>query len=81
MCRIMHFELVVDLDHLRRMIDAAPAHVGDVQQTVDTAQVDKRTEVGDVLDHALGAVAPTSSFLEQFALALSSLGFDQAADD
>ena len=35
------------------MIDAAPGHVGDVQQPVNTAQINKRTVFGDVLDHAV----------------------------
>jgi hypothetical protein len=29
-----------------------PRHVGDVQQAVDAAEVDERTVVGEVLDHA-----------------------------
>ena len=39
------------------MVDAAPAHVGDVQQAVDAAQVDERAELGDVLDDALAELA------------------------
>ncbi len=34
------------------MRHAAPRHVGDVQQTVDAAQVNERTVVGEVLDRA-----------------------------
>ena len=34
------------------MVDTTPCHVGDVQQAVDAAQVDERTIIGDVLDHA-----------------------------
>jgi hypothetical protein len=34
------------------MRDASPRHVGDVQQAVDTAQVDESAEIGDVLHHA-----------------------------
>ena len=52
-----HFDFLVDGHHLRRMADAAPAHVGDVQQAVDAAQVDERAELGDVLDHALADLA------------------------
>ena len=50
-------ELLVDLDHLVRVGDAAPAHVGDVQQAVDAAQVDEGAELGDVLDDALADLA------------------------
>jgi hypothetical protein len=35
------------------MIDAAPADIGNIEQSVHTAQVDKGAEVGDVLDGAL----------------------------
>ena len=56
--------LVVDLDdldldgladgqNLGRVIDPAPGDVGDVQQAVDAAEVDERTVIGDVLDHAV----------------------------
>ena len=53
----LHFDLLVDGHHLRGMVDAAPAHVGDVQQAVDAAEVDEGAELGDVLDHALAALA------------------------
>ena len=39
--------------HLGRVPDAAPRHVGDVQQAVDAAEVDEGAVVGDVLDGAL----------------------------
>src|SRR5687768_1743038 len=48
-----HVDLVADVDHFRRMLDALPRHVGDVQQAVDAAEVDERAVVGEVLDRAL----------------------------
>jgi hypothetical protein len=39
------------------MVDAAPCHVGDVQQAVDAAEVDERTVIGDVLDDAVDNLA------------------------
>jgi hypothetical protein len=42
---------------ISRVVDAAPGHVGDVQQAVDAAEVDERAEVGDVLDRAGDDVA------------------------
>src|SRR5438477_5317257 len=56
--------LVVDLDdldlhgladgqNLGRMIDPPPGDVGDVQQAIDATEVDERTVIGDVLDHAV----------------------------
>ena len=64
------------------MADAAPAHVGDVQQAVDAAQVDERAELGDVLDHALAELADFER-AEQLGLLLGPFGLDQrpAADD
>ena len=46
-------DFVADRQHFRRMLDAAPGEIGDVQQAVDAAQVDERAVVGDVLDDAL----------------------------
>src|SRR5690606_17848636 len=45
-------DLVAHVDDFRRMLDALPRHVGDVQETIDAAQVDERTVVGEVLDRA-----------------------------
>ncbi len=39
------------------MVDAAPGHVGHVQQAVDAAEVHERTVIGDVLDHAVDNLA------------------------
>ncbi len=48
-----HANPFADVDHLRRVADAAPGHVRHVQQTVDAAEVDEGAVVGDVLDRAL----------------------------
>ena len=50
------------------MLDALPRHVGDVQQAVDTAQVDERTVVGKVLDDTLDDRAFLEIADERFAL-------------
>ncbi|GJD70977.1 hypothetical protein MMMDOFMJ_3931 [Methylobacterium gnaphalii] len=42
-----------DLYDLGRVVYAAPRHVGDVQQTVDAAEIDERAVLGDVLDDAI----------------------------
>ena len=39
------------------MVDAAPGHVGDVQQAVDAAEVDEGAVVGDVLDETVDHLA------------------------
>ena len=41
-----------DLQGVGWMVDAPPRDVGDVQQSVDSAQIDEGAVVGDVLDHA-----------------------------
>src|SRR2546430_11417943 len=51
------------------MGDAAPGHVGDVQQPVDAAEVDERTEVGDVLDDAFAGLIDLELLHQLFALA------------
>ena len=40
-------DLVADLDDLGRMVDVLPGQLGDVDQAVDTAQIDERAEVDD----------------------------------
>ncbi len=78
----LHFDFLVDRHHFGRMIDPSPAHVGDVQQAVDAAEVDERAELGDVLDDALAALAHFQ-LGQQLGLLLGPLGLDQrpAADD
>ena len=47
------FDFLTDGHHFARVTHAAPCEVGDVQQSVDAAEVNERTVVGDVLDDAL----------------------------
>src|SRR5699024_7461911 len=46
-------DLVADLHDLARMVDVLPRQLGDVHQTIDTAEVDERSEVDDRGDDAL----------------------------
>src|SRR5690606_10040732 len=46
-------DLVTDVDDLARVVDVLPGQLGDVDQTVDAAEVDERTEVDDGGDDAL----------------------------
>src|SRR6185437_11412682 len=75
-------DLVVDLDHVTGVVDPPPAHVGDVQQAIDAAEVDERAEVGDVLDRPL-ADLPRRDLLEELLLLLLAGDLDElaAADD
>ncbi len=50
-------ELLADLEDLLGILDAAPAHLGNVQQSVCTAQIDESTEICDILDSTLDCIA------------------------
>src|SRR5207302_9632033 len=69
-------ELLADLHHLGRMRHAAVAHVGDVQQAVDAAEIDERAEVGDVLDDALPHLIDRQLLHQDVALRLA-FGLEQ----
>jgi hypothetical protein len=53
----LHLDGLADRQDLGGVVDAAPGHVGDVQQAVDTAQIDEGAVFGDVLDHAVDDIA------------------------
>jgi hypothetical protein len=74
----LHFELLTDADHLGRMVEAAPGHVGDVEEAVHAVEVHEHTEVGDVLDHADDLVARGDAVEELLAL-FGALGLDDFA--
>ncbi len=48
----LHLDLIAHVDQVARMRQAAPAHVGDVQQAVEPAEVDECAVVGQVLHRA-----------------------------
>jgi hypothetical protein len=48
----LHGDRLADRQNFRRMADAPPGDVGDVQQPVDAAQIDECAVIGDVLDDA-----------------------------
>ena len=62
-----HFDFPPDREHLGRMVDAAPAHIGNMQQAIHPLQIDERAKVGDVLDDALANLADLD-FRKQFLL-------------
>src|SRR5262249_20177095 len=43
-----NIDVLADLEQLGRVSNAAPAHIGNVQQTIDTIQINERAEVGDI---------------------------------
>ena len=74
----LDLDLFVDGNHFRGVVDASPTHVGDVQEAVDSAQVDEGAELSDIFDHALAALADFE-ILQQLGFLFSALGFDQSA--
>ena len=71
-------ELLADLEELARMLDAAPAHVGDVEESVETVEVDERSEIGDVLHAALADLALLEA-REELRLLLGKRALDELA--
>src|SRR5262249_4909009 len=71
-------DLLVDADDLVGVVDAAPAHVGDVQQAVDAAEVHEGAELRDVLDDAL-ADLPLADVGEEVVLHRHALVLEQFA--
>ena len=53
----LYLDGLADLQGLGRVADALPCDVGDMQQAVNTAKVDERAVIGDVLDHTLKNLA------------------------
>ncbi len=72
------FDFLVDGDHFRRVANPPPAHVGNVQQSVQAAQVDKGPKIGDVLNDA-GPQLANFQFFQQFCLLFLPFVFNQGA--
>ena len=71
-------EFLIDLDDFARIVDASPAHVRDMKETVDAAKVDERAEIGDVLDRA-GTNLTDFEFAKDRRLLLATFLLDQIA--
>ncbi|MHC2612736.1 hypothetical protein ACVMGF_003809 [Bradyrhizobium diazoefficiens] len=72
---------LADREHLGRVVDAAPRDVGDVQQAVDAAEINERTVVGDVLDHAVDDLTLFEVLHQLLALLGAGLFQHRAAGD
>src|SRR5262249_10252526 len=66
------------MNHFVRIGNAAPAHVGNVQEAVDAAQVDEGAELGNVFDDAFANLLRLE-FGEELLLHLLALILDQLA--
>src|SRR5690606_21739425 len=53
----LDFDFLAHSDDFAGVLDALPAHVGDVQQAIDAAEIHEGTVVGEVLDHTLDDLA------------------------
>ncbi len=71
-------DLVANVDDLRRMLDAFPSHVGDVQQAVHATEVDECAVVGEVLDDTFDLLTFLQGFQQSFTLG-AVLGFQDTA--
>ena len=70
--------MCTDIHHLGGVADPAPRHVGDVEQTVESAEVDERPEVRDVLDNAFPHLAG-KKLLDQCGALLLALALENDA--
>ena len=75
----LDLDFLANLNHLRWVGDAAVGHVRDVEESVDAAEVDERTVVGDVLDHAIHDCADLETTDGLLALRLTLLREEDAA--
>src|SRR5271169_6533329 len=53
----LHLDVLPDVQRFRRVVDAPPGDVGDVEQPIDPAQIDKGAVIGDILDHTVEDLA------------------------
>ena len=81
-----HLDLLVEGDNLFGIVDPSPGKVGDVDETVNTAEIDEYTVVGDVLDGSfkdlslLELADELSPALLLLCLEKSLVGYDDVAE-
>ncbi len=73
------FDFLAHGEGFRRVVDASPRDVGDMEETVDAIEVDERTEVREVLDLPLDLVADLHGSQELLAFVRAFLFDDFAA--
>src|SRR6056300_331189 len=47
--------LLTHFNDVRRMLDPLPCHIGDVQQTVNTTQINEGTVIGKIFNHTFNS--------------------------
>ena len=68
--------LLTDFQHLGRMRNPAPGHIGDVDEPVYRPQINERAKIGDVLDHARAELAGLD-FAQEIGAQLGPFRFQQ----
>ena len=53
----LNLDVLPDIQRFGGVVDAPPGDIGDVQQPIDPAEIDKRAVIGDVLDDAVEDLA------------------------
>src|SRR6202171_4557374 len=77
-CDDLDLDGLADGEHLGRVIDPPPGDIGHMQQAVDAAEINERTVIGDVLDHAVDHLT-LFEILHQFLALLGAGLFENRA--
>jgi len=72
---------LADIQDFGRVVHPAPRHIRDVEQAIDTAQINERTVISDVLDHTFDDIALIELADDLRALLCAGLFEDCAAGD
>ena len=74
----LDFDLITHVEELAGVIDAAPGHVGDMEQAVDAAEIDEGAVIRQVLDDPIEDLLGGQGGKRRFAHLLA-LGLEQRA--
>src|ERR1700730_17932219 len=71
----LDLDLIADVDQIAGMSETTPGHVCNVQQTINAADIDKGSVIGEVLDHA-GQNRAFLEMLQSFGALFALLSFE-----
>ena len=69
-------DLIADVDEILGMGETSPGHIGDVQQAIESPEIDKGAVLGQILDHP-GEHRTFFQMLQSFGALLGLLAFQQ----
>src|SRR5437588_5051841 len=72
------FDLITDIHHLRRVFDPFPGYIRDMEQTIDSTEIQKSAIVGQILDHPFNDGALLQLFKQGLTLS-NALTFNDGA--